>query len=599
MADLLANLRTMCAVSWEADRARSIGTLVTTALRPVTGSMQAVGFGLIADGVLGGDDARAATGALVVAGLMGANRLLEWGSVTLRMRLREHTIVLLDAQVMGYVAGAPGLEHHERPMHQDKLGMIGWERTDQGLHNPFMPIAWTVGSLVQMLATLAVLGGLHPLLLLLPLAGIPPLVIGLRIEGRWEQVRREHAEARRRMALLSELATTAPAGKELRVFDLADELEQRYRAAFEAVDRRERGVDLRAGLMAAAGWACFAVGYMAAVALVVSRAVAGDLSVGAVVVTLTLGAQVNRQVAELVDNARWFARTTESIGRYRWLADYSARAHAALVPADPAPVPERLESGITFEGVSFTYPGTDAPVLEHVDLHLPAGSTVALVGENGAGKTTLAKLLLRFYEPTEGSIRVDGVDIRRFELDSWRGRLSAGFQDFAHLQFVARESVGVGSLPHITDDAAVIAALDRAAAGELPARLPSGLDTQLGREFDGGVDLSTGQWQKVAMARAMMREDPLLLILDEPTASLDAATEHALFERFAGQAHRAAQRTGAITLLVSHRFSTVRMADLILVVDGGRVLERGTHSELMRAGGRYAELYLLQARSYR
>ena len=547
--------------------------------------------------MLSGDDTRAAIGALLVAGLTGSNRLLDWASVTIRMRLREHTIVLLDARVMGYVAGAPGLEHHERPEHQDKLGMIGWERW--ALNNPFMPIAWTLGSVIQMLATLAVLGGLDPLLLLLPLAGIPPLVIGLRIEKRWERVREEHAEARRSMTLLSELATTAPAGKEIRVFDLAEELERRYRATFEPVDRLERRFDLRAGLMSAAGWACFAVGYMAAVALVVSRAVAGDLSVGAVVVTLSLGAQVNRQVTELVDNARWFARTTAAIGRYRWLADYSARAHAALVPADPVPVPDRLVSGITFDGVGFTYPGTDVAVLEHVDLHLPAGSTVAIVGENGAGKTTLAKLLLRLYEPTEGGILVDGVDLRRFHAGAWRRRLSAGFQDFAELQFLARESVGVGSLPHVGDTPAVTAALDRGAAGDLPARLPAGLDPQLGREFDGGVDLSTGQWQKVAVSRAMMRDDPLLLLLDEPTASLDAATEHALFERFTGQARRAAQKTGAVTLLVSHRFSTVRMADLILVVEAGRVSERGTHEELMRAGGRYAELYQLQARSYR
>jgi len=308
---------------------------------------------------------------------------------------------------------------------------------------------------------------------------------------------------------------------------------------------------------------------------------------------------VNRQVTELVDNARWFIRVTEAIGRYRWLADYSVQAHAALAPVDPAPVPERLVSGVTFDGVSFTYPGTDAPVLDDVHLHLPAGATVAIVGENGAGKTTLAKLLLRFYEPTEGAILVDGVDIRCFEVDAWRQRLSAGFQDFAQLQFLARESVGVGSLPSVDDTGAVTEALDRAAAGNLVAQLPAGLATQLGREFDGGVDLSTGQWQKVAVARAMMRAEPLLLLLDEPTASLDAATEHALFERFATQARRAADRSGAITFLVSHRFSTVRMADLILVIEDGRVAERGTHDDLMAADGRYAELYRLQARSYR
>ena len=597
MAEVLRNMRTMCAVSWEADRARSVGSLVSTALLPVSRSLQAVGLGLLADGVVAGNQRRAVSGALLVAALVAANRLLDWASVTIRMRLREHTILLLDQQVMGYVAEAPGLEHHERPEHQDKLGLIRWERW--ALNNPFMPIAWTLGSVIQMLATLVVLGSLHPLLLLLPLSAVPSLVLGLRIERLKERVRNEHAEAKRRMAMLLELATSAPAAKEIRVFDLAGELERRYREAFEPVDRREQAADVQAGLMAAAGWGSFAVGYMAAVAFVVALAVAGDLSVSAVVVTLSLGAQINEQVSELVENARWFSRTIEAVGRYRWLADYSARACAALAPSDPVPVPDRLSSGISFDGVSFTYPGTDGPVLEDVDLRLPAGSTVAIVGENGAGKTTLAKLLMRFYEPTNGAILVDGVDVRRFEVDAWRNRLSAGFQDFAKLQFLARESVGVGSLAHIEDDRAVVAALDRGAAGDLMGALPAGLVTQLGREFDGGVDLSTGQWQKLALARAMMREEPLVLLLDEPTASLDAATEHALFERFAGQARRAARRTGAVTLLVSHRFSTVRMADLILVVEGGRIVERGAHDVLMALGGRYAELYGLQARSYR
>lgn len=597
MAEFLANLRAMCAVSWQADRARSVAALVTTGLVPVTRSLQALGFAMLADAVVGRDERQAVAGAAVVAGLTGANRLLDWASVTVRMRLREHTILLLDQRVMGYVAGVPGLEHHERPEHQDRLGLIGWERW--ALNNPFMPIAWTLGCIVQMLTTLAVLAALHPLLLLLPLAALPSLVAGLRVERLLEALRSDHAEAKRTQVLLLELATLAPAGKEIRVFNLAAELERRHRELFEGMERRERATDVRAGLLGAGGWACFAIGYMAAVWFVVLRAVSGDLSVGAVVLTLSLGASVNIQVSELVENARWFARTTEAVGRYRWLAEYSARARAAVAVDDPVAVPDRLCQGITFDHVSFTYPGTDTVVLEDVDLHLPAGSTVAIVGENGAGKTTLVKLLLRFYEPSAGALLVDGTDIRRFDLDAWRARLAGGFQDFAKLQFLARESVGVGLLASMHDEAAIAAALERGAATDIVGSLPDGLGTQLGREFDGGVDLSTGQWQKVALARAMMRSDPLVLILDEPTASLDAATEHALFERFAGEARRAAAGAGAITVLVSHRFSTVRMADLIVVVDGGRIAEAGTHDALVARNGPYAELYGLQARSYR
>jgi ATP-binding cassette, subfamily B, bacterial len=400
MAELLRNMRAMCAVSWQADKARSIGSLLSTAFLPVSRSLQAVGLGLVTDGIVTGNERRAVTGAVLIAALVAVNGLLDWASVTVRMRLREHTILLLDQQVMGYVAGAPGLEHHELPEHQDQLGLIRCERW--ALNNPFMPIAWTVGSVIQMLATLVVLGALHPLLLLLPLAAIPSMVAGLRIERLKERLRKEHAEAKRSMALLFELATTAPASKEIRVFDLADELERRHREAFAPVDRRERSADVRAGVMAAGAWAFFALGYMAAVAFVVVRAVAGDLSVSAVVVTLSLGAQVNGQVAELVENARWFIMTTQAVGRYRWLADYAARAHAALKPADPAPVPARLSSGITFAGVGFSYPGTGVAVLDGVDVHLPAGSTVAVVGENGAGKTTLARSSCGSTSPPRG-----------------------------------------------------------------------------------------------------------------------------------------------------------------------------------------------------
>ena len=208
-------------------------------------------------------------------------------------------------------------------------------------------------------------------------------------------------------------------------------------------------------------------------------------------------------------------------------------------------------------------------------------------------------MLSRFYEPTTGSITVDGRDLQSFPVREWRKRLAAGFQDFAHLQLLARESIGVGDVEKIEHDDRILEALQRAAAGDLYPSLPSALDTQLGRYFEGGVDLSIGQWQKVALSRAMMRQRILLLLLDEPTASLDAPTEHALFEHFASAARDYAAGSGAITLLVSHRFSTVRMADLILVVANGRIVERGSHAELLRLNGLYAELYGLQARAYR
>jgi ATP-binding cassette subfamily B protein len=234
-----------------------------------------------------------------------------------------------------------------------------------------------------------------------------------------------------------------------------------------------------------------------------------------------------------------------------------------------------------------------------VSLHIPGGATVAIVGENGAGKTTLVKLLCGFYTPTRGSIVIEGRQLNSINVEAWRTRMSAGFQDFARFEFLARETVGIGDVPRMDDLGLIEAALDRAHASDVMRSLPARLETQLGNTFEGGVELSGGQWQKLALGRAMMREAPLLLVLDEPTASLDAQTEHALFERYARASRRLAASNGGITLLVSHRFSTVRMADIIVVVGGGKIIEAGCHAELVRNGGVYSELYELQASGYR
>ena len=240
--------------------------------------------------------------------------------------------------------------------------------------------------------------------------------------------------------------------------------------------------------------------------------------------------------------------------------------------------------------MSFAYPGTERRVLEDVCLDLEPGSVVAIVGENGAGKTTLVKLLCRLYQPTSGRILVDGVELARMPADAWRSRLAGAFQDFFRFEFRARHTVGVGDVPRLDDEPAVVAAVDRAGADDVVDRLAAGLETQLGPTWPEGVEVSFGQWQKLALARGFMRDRPLLLVLDEPTAALDAETEHALFERYAaaargGRSNGDADRAdGRITILVSHRFSTVRMADLIVVLDGARVVEVGTHEELVAEG---------------
>jgi ATP-binding cassette subfamily B protein len=351
------------------------------------------------------------------------------------------------------------------------------------------------------------------------------------------------------------------------------------------------------GLLMAA-WLFFALAYVAALAVTLTLAQAQLISTGSVVLVLGLGSQLIGQLAELAYNLAWLIRTERAVAKLVWLVDYAGAQHRESHPATPVAPPTRLEHGIEFQHVSFAYPGTDQPVISGVNLLLPAGRTVAIVGNNGAGKTTLVKLLARLYEPTSGTIRIDGVDLARIPAEEWRLKLAAGFQDFAQLELVARESVGVGDLARLHENVAVTQALARAAATDVLVALPSALDTQLGRTFDGGTDLSLGQWQKVAMGRAMMRETPLVLILDEPTASLDAHTEHALFDHFAEAAASYGESTGTVTLLISHRFSTVRMADQIIVISDGTIAEQGTHEELLARNGLYAELYTLHASGY-
>jgi ATP-binding cassette subfamily B protein len=316
--------------------------------------------------------------------------------------------------------------------------------------------------------------------------------------------------------------------------------------------------------------------------------------VGDVVLVLAAGTRLARYVGATAGELGFLRGFwLDSSRRLTWLEDYAAGIDADATERAPT----RLIDGITFDHLSFRYPGTDRLVLDDVTLHLPAGAVVAVVGENGAGKSTLVKLLARMYAPTSGRITVDGVDLAHIATDEWRGCLAGAFQDFYRFELHAQQTVGVGDLPRVDDRPATQSAVDRAGAHDVIERLAYGLETQLGPSWDEGAEVSFGQWQKLALARGFMRDAPLLLILDEPTAALDAETEHSLFERFA-EAARSHVDTGRLTVLVSHRFSTVRMADLIVVMDGSRVAEYGSHEELMAHNGQYAELFRIQAAAY-
>jgi ATP-binding cassette, subfamily B, bacterial len=378
------------------------------------------------------------------------------------------------------------------------------------------------------------------------------------------------------------------------VAGVGGELARRQREAWDSAIHRRLIARLRLAGWKLGGWVLFTLSFAGGLALVVRLAATGQASVGDVVLAVTVAVTLRDSIQLALIRASFVLNAGTHIQPFLWLRDYAARHHHA---EGSAPVPAILRHGIALENVSFSYPGTDRPALAEVSCRFAAGSVVAIVGEFGSGKTSLVKLLAKFYTPDAGTIRVDGVDLSSLDTQAWRERTSAAFQDFGRFHLRFAEAVGLGDLPRADDPERISAAVAAADASELVARLPQGVDTQLGRVFD-GVELSEGQWQKTALARASMRPAPLLFVLDEPTASLDAPSESAILERYMVRARELAARTGAITVIVSHRFSTVTGADQILVLDAGRIVEAGTHDELLALGGRYANLYGIQATAY-
>ena len=564
-------------------------------LAAVPDALLALWLKFLADGMLDGDDQLVMIAAIGLGVTAAATWFLRVISDRTQRRFRDQVTIALESHVARLQASVATIEHHERPEFLDRLAVL----RDQVfvLDHMYMSLFTTAGWVVRLGITIALLVSIHPALALLVVFALPTVLTSTYRPGVERAAEERGAPANRLARHLFDIATTAPPGKEVRVTGITKQLVERRREAWE----RWYGPVASARWVSAAwhtlGWAVFGAGFVGAVVFVAWGIRA---SPGSVLLVLAAGSRLSAYIGATVGEIGFLRGVwLDGSRRMAWLEDYadSLTSHA------DAPVPTVLRDGIRFENVSFVYPGTDRPVLDNVNLQLDAGSVVAIVGENGAGKTTLVKLLCQLYQPTSGRILVDGQELGAMPADEWRTRLAGAFQDFFRFEFQARHTVGVGDLPRLDDEPAVVAAVGRAGAEDVVEQLVAGLETQLGRTWPSGVEVSFGQWQKLALARGFMREHPLLLVLDEPTAALDAETEHALFERYAlavrgpKDSPRGAP-DGRITILVSHRFSTVRMADIIVVLDGAKVAEVGTHESLMAKGGQYAELYGIQAAAY-
>jgi ATP-binding cassette subfamily B protein len=551
-------------------------------------------LGIFAAGAVDRDLGLMLIAAAALVGSTAANNYLQIVGTSARVDLMERIGFAFDEKIARITSDIATLDHLESPEYLDQMQIL----RDEGdaLGQAFNMTLNLINTAAYTVTILIVAAAADWRLLVLALFGAPRLLAS-PLFSKWGREAEERSAAPGRLARhLVDLTTNPGPGAEIRVFGLQRSLVARAREALTAW--RTPGVR-QAGRIALLNAAFSTLFFGAAVALLVWMTfgvIAGSVAIQALVVALTVVRGLEGVSTTVSNTVQGIVRIVRNTGRYLWLEDYAEQV-AARHPGRQ-PLPPRLRSGIRLDRVSFRYGGAERDSLSDVSLRLPPGTVVAVVGENGAGKSTLVKLLAGLYQPTAGSITVDAVDLTDYDLLDWRRRSSAAFQDGVRFEFTAGETVGLGDIGAIDDRDTIGRAVETGAAGPVLAALPDGLDTQLGTSWTGGVALSGGQWQRLAIGRSMMRADPLLLILDEPTSALDAATEHELFGRYAAAAREARDR-GAITVLVTHRFSTVASADLVVVMEDGRVTEVGSHDDLITAAGHYAELYELQAAGYR
>ncbi len=520
-------------------------------------------------------------GLAVLISVLG--RVVDYFDAVLADKYSQHVSV----QVMEHAADLDLLAY-ENPVFYDRLERARVQATDR------LAMIQAIGRLVQQVVTAVSLSiyvaSFSPWLLLLLVTGLIPAFLGeshFAFVGYAKNFRQ--TPIRRQLDYLRLLGGSKEAAKELKLFGLKNFLTQRFAQLWKVIYDENADL-LRRRLLAGVFLSTLGtLGYYSAYVFVIWRTLTGAISIGAMTALTGAILQVSGNIQQLFSTLSGIA--DQALFLTDLLAFFEMQPTIRSKPG-ALPAPRPIARGFEFRNVSFRYPGTSRMVLRELNFHLTPGESVALVGENGQGKTTIVKLITRLYDPTEGEILLDGVDLREYDLEDLHREIGVIFQDFMRYEMTAAENIAVGRIDQLDNQDLLRAAARKSLAHEVVERLPRGFNQMLGRRFETGVDLSGGEWQKVALARAYLR-DAQILVLDEPTAGLDARSELTVFRRFAELT------AGKTALFISHRFSTVRMADRIVVLEDGRITEEGSHEELAHTGGRYAEMFEMQAASYR